>query len=70
MTARRVELSVLSGSLTIESLDLPFLRRRGVSKVAVGGRQVAFEDSHGRLELRRAAAIRPGRPLAVSIRSG
>ncbi len=65
MRPREVVLRVLYGSLTLERLDLPFLRGRKVKSVSWGKRKLGFEHRSGMIELRKPVQIRPGVPLSV-----
>jgi len=66
---RRVQLSVLYGSLALKTLDLPFLRGAKVISVSLGARRLAVADDRGTLSFLRAVKIKPGVALVVTFAS-
>ncbi|MHC4200072.1 MAG: GH116 family glycosyl-hydrolase [Planctomycetota bacterium] len=66
MKPGRVEIEVLAGTLEVAELRLPFLARRKVGKVSLGGDKVEFTAERGRIEMSSPARIEPGRKLAVA----
>jgi len=69
VTPSRVTVRVLSGSLGLRSLELPFLRGREVTRVSVGKRQLTFERHGSRLEFSSSASVTPQATLVVSLGS-
>ncbi len=61
----RVELRVLHGSLDLRTLDLPFLRRRKVSRIRLGTKDVDFDARAGAIDLPAPAHVTPDAPLIV-----
>jgi len=69
VTPRGVTVRVLSGSLRLRNLALPFLRGREVARVSVGKRQLTFERHGSRLEFSSSASVTPQATLVVSLGS-
>jgi uncharacterized protein (DUF608 family) len=67
VTGRKVRLSVLYGSLALETLDLAFLRGAKVTGVSVGGRHIAPTRRGAALSFPHAVKIKPGVALVVTI---
>ena len=67
VTPKTVTLRVLHGSLTVRTLELPFLRRGGAAHVRLGKRSVEFAHSRGRLDLSTPVTITPRAPLLVTL---
>ncbi len=63
--SRRIELQILSGTLTIHCLQLPFLKNNEASEVSLAGRRLAFEQTGGDVILAETITLQRGSRLVI-----
>jgi uncharacterized protein (DUF608 family) len=68
-TPSAVTLRVLYGSLTLRSLELPFLRGRTIARIRHGARSRACERRDDRIEFSAPVTVGPGAPLVLIVAS-
>ena len=61
------EVRLLQGGLKLKALDLPFAAKKKIKSVKLAGKSVAFEQDGGTIRFKRAANIKQGQALKVSI---
>jgi hypothetical protein len=62
----RLSVEVKAGSLSIKTLELPFLRGGRVRSVSAASKKLAFRQTRGGIELARKTRIRPRAPLVIT----
>ncbi|KKL58712.1 hypothetical protein LCGC14_2222640, partial [marine sediment metagenome] len=67
MARRKTELTVQYGSLTLSTLDLPYLAGKKVKSVTAGGRKVKFEACDGTICFAGPVEIAEGKTLVVTL---
>ncbi|MDE0312198.1 MAG: hypothetical protein OXI52_08025, partial [Caldilineaceae bacterium] len=65
MTPQHSSLEVLYGSLTLRSLQLPFLADATVSAITLDGEPVAFQKQDGAISLQAKTEVQAGQTLQV-----